>query len=180
MKKTHVSVQRIHSAQKQGGFKAKRIRWCRSRNWSSLEIATVIDVPGIEDVLGIEVQVPSLSSPGYSVWFWQVVITKDLWTKFIVTTLTLWITVPRRAQQKKTSITCVSIRIFQTCRGKSRARLTRFEQCRNEGWIFKRASAPASSNCSSGGSSHPTSVHPKANSIYKKKEIQVGQIWTGL
>ena len=34
---------------------------------------------------------------------------------------------------------CVS-RIFKTCRGKSRAKLTRFEQCQNEGWTFKHAS----------------------------------------
>ena len=34
---------------------------------------------------------------------------------------------------------CVS-RIFKTCRVKSQARLTRFEQCQNEGWTFKHAS----------------------------------------
>ena len=50
--------------QKPRGFKAIRINWCRKRNWSSLniEIASIIDVPGSE------VQVPSLSSPGYSLW----------------------------------------------------------------------------------------------------------------
>ena len=37
MAKAHVNVQRIHSAQKQGGFKAIRINWCRPRNWSSLK-----------------------------------------------------------------------------------------------------------------------------------------------
>ena len=64
MEKAHFDVQRIHSAQKPRGFKATRINWCRKGNWSSLkiEIVTIIDVPGIE------VQVPSLSSPGYSVW----------------------------------------------------------------------------------------------------------------
>ena len=31
---------------------------------------------------------------------------------------------------------CVSL-IFKTCRGQSRARLTRFEQCQNEGWTFQ-------------------------------------------
>ena len=37
MVKTHVNVQRIHSAQKQGGFNAIRINWCRPRHWSSLK-----------------------------------------------------------------------------------------------------------------------------------------------
>ena len=37
MVKTHVNVQRIHSAQKPGGFKAIRIDWCKPRNWSSLK-----------------------------------------------------------------------------------------------------------------------------------------------
>ena len=35
--KTHVNVQRKHSAKKSGGFKAIRINWCRTRSWSSLK-----------------------------------------------------------------------------------------------------------------------------------------------
>ena len=68
----------------------------------NIGIATVIEVPGIE------VQVPSLSSPRYSDGFWQVVVTKDLWMKFIVTTLTSWTTFPRCARKKTTSMMCVS------------------------------------------------------------------------
>ena len=34
MVKTHINVQRIHSAQKPVGFKPMRIIWCRKRNWS--------------------------------------------------------------------------------------------------------------------------------------------------
>ena len=48
----------------------------------NIEIATIIDVPGIE------VQVPSLSSPGYSVWIMISRGPKDLRMIFIVTTLT--------------------------------------------------------------------------------------------
>ena len=57
--------------------------------------------------------------------------------KVVVTTLTSWTTVPRCAGKQPQW--CVS-RIFKTCRRKSRARLTRFEQYQNEGWTFLHAS----------------------------------------
>ena len=58
MVKTHVNVQRINSGQKQGRFEADQ----DIGPVLNIGIATVIDV------LGIDVQVPSLSSPGYPVW----------------------------------------------------------------------------------------------------------------
>ena len=70
--------------------------------------------------------------------FWQVVVTKDLWMKFVVKTRTSW-TQFLVARERRQPQWCVS-RIFRTCRGKSRAWLTRFEQCQSESWTFKHAS----------------------------------------
>ena len=64
MGKTHVNVERIHSAQKWEGFKTIRIDRCKPRNDPILNIgiALIVDVPRIE------MQVPSLSDLWRSVW----------------------------------------------------------------------------------------------------------------
>ena len=71
MEKAHVNVQRIYSAQKPIGVKNIRINWCRKESGPvlNIETATIMDVPGIE------VQVPSLSSPGHAV---QILISRGL------------------------------------------------------------------------------------------------------
>ena len=74
----------------------------------NFETATIIDV------LGINVQVPSLSSPGYSVW---ILISRGH-ERFV-----------DEIHRHNSDIVNYVFRIFQTCRGKSRAKLTRFEQC---------------------------------------------------
>ena len=68
MAKAQVNVQRIHSAQKPRGFKKKGpyASIGAERNWSSLKYWDCYSF----DVPGIDVQVPSLDSPGYSVWIW--------------------------------------------------------------------------------------------------------------
>ena len=85
-------------------------------------MATIIDVPGIE------VQVPSLSSPGYSVR----VLTSRGHERFLNeihrhNSAIVNYSSSLRTKEENPQL-CV-FRIFQTCRGKSRARLTRFEQC---------------------------------------------------
>ena len=61
MGKTHVNVQRIHSTQRNRKD---------SRPYASIdadqEIGPVLNI----GIAGIEVQVPSLSTPGCSVWIW--------------------------------------------------------------------------------------------------------------
>ena len=179
MEKAHFDVQRKYSAQKPRRIKTIRTDWCRKRNWSSLffEIATVVDV------LGIEVQGPSLSS----LWILIVVVAKDLWMKFTVTTTTLWTTVPRCVRRKKTSMVCVSNlpNLPWSITGKTHKIRTMSEKkvepssIRRETVASTIRVAPASSNSSSGGSSNPTSIHLKAKSIYVKKEIpNEDRIWT--
>ena len=65
MEKTHFDVQRIYSAQQ-----TERIPKPSASTGAGKEIGPVlnIEITSNIDVLGIEVQVPSLSSPGYSVW----------------------------------------------------------------------------------------------------------------
>ena len=65
MVKAHVDVQRIHSAKESARIQGHTHQLMQKKEIGpvlNIAIATVIDVPGIE------VQVPSLSSPGCSVW----------------------------------------------------------------------------------------------------------------
>ena len=135
MGKTHINVQRIFSAQKSGGVKAMRINWCRTGNWSGLiywdcysywwswhwSTSTITEFPRI-------LRMDFDKSWSRKICDWN--SSSQLWhceLQFLV------------AHEGRKPQECV-FRIFQTCRGKSRARLTRFEQCQNEGWTFKRAS----------------------------------------
>ena len=100
----------------------------------NIEIATIIDVSGIE------VQVPSLSSPGYSVW---ILISRGH-ERFVneihrhnsdivnYSSSSDIVNYSSSLRAKEDNLNDVS-RIFTTCRGKARARLTGFEQCQNEG-----------------------------------------------
>ena len=64
MGKTHVNVQRIHSAQKSEGLKTIRIDRCNPKNDPifNFGIALIVDFPSID------VQVPSLSDLWRSIW----------------------------------------------------------------------------------------------------------------
>ena len=117
-------------------------------------------------------------------------VTKDLWTKFIVTTLTLWITVPCCARKKKTSIMWgfessepVVVNHEQGSQDSNNVK-TKDESSGvlRETVASPMRETPASSKSSSGGSggsSNPVSVHPRTKSIYIKKEIpKEDRIWT--
>ena len=106
MEKTHINVQRIHGAQKSERFKTTRIDWRRSRNWSQcwmLELLKVLTCI----VLKCKYHRWVLQNAPYG--FSWVVVKKDLWTKFIVTTLKLWMTVHCCARRKRISKMWVSI-----------------------------------------------------------------------
>ena len=87
----------------------------------NIEIYTVFDLPGVE------VQVPSLGSPGYSVW---ILISRghERFVNEIHRHNSDIMNYSSSLRAKDENLNDV-LRIFQTCRGKSRARLTRFEQC---------------------------------------------------
>ena len=117
------------------GFKAVRINWCRKSNGSSLKYwdccnywcswyssaSTITEFTRI-----LRMDFDKSWSRKNSEWN----SSSQLWHR------ELQFLVAREGRQPQW---CVS-RIFKTCRGKSRARLTRFEQCQNDGWTLKHAS----------------------------------------
>ena len=89
----------------------------------NIEIATIIDV------LGIEVQVPSLSSPGYSAW---ILISRGH-ERFVNEIHRHNSDIVNYAREGVQPQCCVSRINPKPNHSKSRARLTRFDQCQNEG-----------------------------------------------
>ena len=163
-----------------------------SRPYASIgaeqEIGPVLNV-GV-DVPGIEVKVPSLSSPGYSVW---ILISRGH-ERFV----------NEIHRHNSDTVNCSSSlrtkeeTLNNLCSESSRPAVVNHEQGSQDSNIGKTKvepssvhretvpstirAAPASSKSSSrgsGGSSNPTSTHPKSKSIYIKKEISnEDRIWT--
>ena len=143
---------------------------------SNIEIATIIDVPGIE------VQVPSLSSPRYSVW---ILISRGH-ERFVNE-------IHRHNSDivnYSSSLRAMEDNLNDVCFESPKPAVVNHGQSSQDSNSVKTkvepssahrkpvAStirvAPASSKSSSGGSggsSNPTSIHIKAKSIYVKKEI---------
>ena len=142
----------------------------------NIEIATIIDVPGIE------VQVPSLSAPGYSVW----ILISPGHERFVNE-----IHRPNSdIVNYSSSLRAKEDNLNNVCSESSKPAVVNQEQGSQDSNNVKTkvepssvhrepvAStirvAPASSKSSSdgsGGISNPTSTHPKSKSIYIKKEI---------
>ena len=108
-----------------------------SRPYASIdanqEIGPVLNIgiATVMDVLSIEVQVPSLSTPGCSVW---ILISRGH-GRFLNETHrhnSNIVNYSSSLRAKEEKLRQCGFRIFQTCRGKSRAWFTRFEQCQNE------------------------------------------------
>ena len=152
----------------------------------NIEIATVIDV------LGIEIQVPSLSSPGYSVW---ILISRGH-ERFV----------NEIHRHNSDIVNCSSLRakeenLHAVCSESSKPAVVNHEQSSPDSNNLETKVEPSSvhretvastiqvaptslksssgGNGGSGGSSNPTSTQPKSMSIYTKKEIpNEDRIWT--
>ena len=90
-----------------------------------VEIALIIDVPGVE------VQVPSLDSPRYSVW---ILLNRghERFVNEIHRHNSDIVKYSSSLRAKEDNLNDVCLESSKTYRGKSRARLTRFEQCHTE------------------------------------------------
>ena len=152
--------------------------WRRSKSTNqeigpvlNIWIATIVDVPGIE------VQVPSLRTPGRSLW----ILTLRGHERFVNEIHRHNSEIVNHSSSLRTKEENFDIVGFES----SKPAVEKFEQCDNEGWIFWRPSGnvastmretPASSKSSRGSRSNPMSIHPRTKSIYTKKEIhQRGQ-----
>ena len=147
----------------------------------NIEIATIVDVPGIE------VQVPSLSSPGYSVW----ILIRGGHGKFV----------NENHRHNSNIVNCSSSlrakedNLNDVCLESSKPAVVNHGQGSQDSNNVKTKVEPssmhretvassiwvaaASSESSSGGSSNPTSIHLKTKSIFVKKEIpKEDRIWT--
>ena len=65
MRTAHFDVQRIHSAPETERIQSHTHQLMQKKK---LVQSLIFEIAAIVDVLGIQMQVPSLSSPGYSVW----------------------------------------------------------------------------------------------------------------
>ena len=139
----------------------------------NIGIATVMDVPGIE------VQVLSPSSPGHSVWFLisrgheRFVNEIHRHNSDIVNNSSSW-----RTKEENLNNVCFESSKLAVVNHSQGSQESNNVETKVESSSVHRATvastirvAPASSKSSSGGSSNPTSIHPKAKSIYIKKEI---------
>ena len=147
----------------------------------NIEIATIIDVPGIEP------QVPSLSSPRYSVW---ILISRGH-ERFVNEILRhnsdiVNFSSSLRAKEDNLNGACLESSKPAVVNHRQRSQDSNDVKTKVEPSSMHRETvastirvAPASSKSSSGSSSNPTSVHLKAKSIQVKKEIpKEERIWT--
>ena len=147
----------------------------------NIEIATIIDVPGIE------VQVPSLTSPRYSVWIFisrgheRFVNEIHRHNSDIVNYSS-----SLRAKENNLNVVCLEFSKPAVVNHGQGSQDSNNVKTKVEPSSMHRETvastirvAPASSKSSSGGNSNPTSMHRKAKSIYMKKEIPKEDIiWT--
>ena len=185
MEKAHVNVQRIYSAQKPIGVKDIRITWCRKESGPvlTLEIATSMDVPGIE------VQVPSLSSPACSV---RILISRGF-ERFVKeihrhnSDIVNYSSSLRTKEENFDNVGFESSKPVVEYLGQGSQDSNNVKTKVENSSMHRETVAStirvalASSKSSSGGSggSNPASIHPKAKSIYVKKEIpKEDRIWT--